>query len=95
MACALGCEGIVSKRLGSPYHSGRTDQWLKGQEPACRSCQAGARNRLGEAIERATRMLRMRAAEQGIYFRVSTISGARSLTYRPYAERAANRAGRR
>jgi bifunctional non-homologous end joining protein LigD len=22
-ACALGCEGIVSKRLGSPYKSGR------------------------------------------------------------------------
>jgi bifunctional non-homologous end joining protein LigD len=24
-ACALGCEGIVSKRLGSPYRSGRVD----------------------------------------------------------------------
>jgi bifunctional non-homologous end joining protein LigD len=24
-ACALGCEGIVSKRLGSPYRSGRAD----------------------------------------------------------------------
>jgi bifunctional non-homologous end joining protein LigD len=22
-ACTLGCEGIVSKRLGSPYRSGR------------------------------------------------------------------------
>ena len=28
-ACALGCEGIVSKRLGSPYRSGRADCWLK------------------------------------------------------------------
>ena len=28
-ACALGCEGIVSKRLGSTYRMGRTDQWLK------------------------------------------------------------------
>ena len=27
--CALGCEGIVSKRLGSPYRSGRTDHWVK------------------------------------------------------------------
>src|SRR6516162_7420175 len=27
-ACALGCEGIVSKRRGSPYRSGRTDHWL-------------------------------------------------------------------
>ena len=28
-ACVLGCEGIVSKRLGSPYRSGRVDHWLK------------------------------------------------------------------
>jgi bifunctional non-homologous end joining protein LigD len=26
-ACALGCEGMVSKRLGSPYRSGRSDHW--------------------------------------------------------------------
>jgi|SRR5215469_13750570 len=28
-ACQLGCEGIVSKRLGSHYRSGRTPHWLK------------------------------------------------------------------
>ena len=33
-ACALGCEGIVSKRLGSPYRSGRADHWLKIKNPA-------------------------------------------------------------
>lgn len=33
-ACALGCEGIVSKRLGSGYRSGRTDHWLKIKNPA-------------------------------------------------------------
>ena len=32
-ACALGCEGIVSKRLGSAYRMGRTDQWLKIKNP--------------------------------------------------------------
>jgi len=32
-ACTLGCEGIVSKRLGSPYRAGRTDQWLKMKNP--------------------------------------------------------------
>jgi bifunctional non-homologous end joining protein LigD len=32
-ACALGCEGIVSKRLGSPYRSGRTDHWEKVKNP--------------------------------------------------------------
>ncbi len=40
-AYALGCEGIVSKRLGWPYRSGRADRWVKiracfrgGFEPA-------------------------------------------------------------
>jgi bifunctional non-homologous end joining protein LigD len=32
-ACALGCEGIVSKRLGSRYRSGRTKDWLKFKNP--------------------------------------------------------------
>jgi ATP-dependent DNA ligase len=33
-ACKLGCEGIVSKRLGSPYLSGRVGYWLKIKNPA-------------------------------------------------------------
>jgi bifunctional non-homologous end joining protein LigD len=33
-ACALRCEGIVSKRLGSAYRSGRVDHWLKIKNPA-------------------------------------------------------------
>ena len=33
-ACKLGCEGIVSKRLGSPYTSGRVNDWLKIKNPA-------------------------------------------------------------
>jgi bifunctional non-homologous end joining protein LigD len=28
-ACKMGLEGIVSKRLGSPYRSGRSTDWLK------------------------------------------------------------------
>ena len=28
-ACKLGCEGIVSKRLGSPYRAGRSEHWIK------------------------------------------------------------------
>ena len=31
LACTLGCEGIVSKRLGSPYRSGRVNHWLKSR----------------------------------------------------------------
>jgi bifunctional non-homologous end joining protein LigD len=33
-ACALGCEGIVSKRLGSRYTSGRSESWIKVKNPA-------------------------------------------------------------
>jgi ATP-dependent DNA ligase len=32
-ACQLGCEGIVSKRLGSPYRSGRSPLWVKVKNP--------------------------------------------------------------
>ena len=32
-ACKLGCEGIVSKRLGSPYRFGRSSDWLKVKNP--------------------------------------------------------------
>ena len=34
-ACKLGLEGIVSKRKGSRYRSGRSDDWLKSKNPAC------------------------------------------------------------
>ena len=33
-ACKLGCEGIVSKRLGSLYPSGRSKHWVKVKNPA-------------------------------------------------------------
>jgi ATP-dependent DNA ligase len=32
-ACQLGFEGIVSKRLGSPYRSGRSRHWIKSKNP--------------------------------------------------------------
>ena len=32
-ACGLGLEGIVSKRIGSCYVSGRTRAWLKSNNP--------------------------------------------------------------
>lgn len=33
-ACVLGCEGVVSKRLGLPYRPGRNDCWIKVKNPA-------------------------------------------------------------
>ena len=32
-ACTMGLEGMVSKRLGSRYRSGRTTDWLKFKNP--------------------------------------------------------------
>ena len=32
-ACYMGLEGIVSKRIGSRYVSGRTRAWLKSKNP--------------------------------------------------------------
>jgi ATP dependent DNA ligase domain len=32
-ACAMGLEGIVSKRLTAPYRSGVSKDWDQGQEP--------------------------------------------------------------
>jgi bifunctional non-homologous end joining protein LigD len=32
-ACKLGCEGIVSKRLGSHYRLGRSAHWVKVKNP--------------------------------------------------------------
>jgi bifunctional non-homologous end joining protein LigD len=32
-ACGLDLEGIVSKRIGSRYVSGRTRAWLKTKNP--------------------------------------------------------------
>jgi bifunctional non-homologous end joining protein LigD len=43
-ACALGLEGIVSKRLGAPYRSGPSRDWLKvknSDSPAMRRYRAG------------------------------------------------------
>ncbi|MGA8156788.1 MAG: DNA ligase [Rhodoplanes sp.] len=34
-ACKMGLEGIVSKRKGSTYRSGRSRDWLKSKNPAC------------------------------------------------------------
>jgi bifunctional non-homologous end joining protein LigD len=46
-ACALGCEGIVSKRLGSPYRSGRTDHWIKVKNPSAPALKREAEEEWG------------------------------------------------
>src|SRR5215469_16368969 len=41
-ACKMGLEGIVSKRLGSSYRSGRSRHWIKSKNPAAPSVKREA-----------------------------------------------------
>ena len=49
-ACKMGLQGIVSKRLGSRYRSGRSKDWLKFKNPAApavRPKKSGAESKRG------------------------------------------------
>ena len=47
-ACKMGLEGIVSKRLGSPYRSGRSRHWVKMKNPACAAVKREAEEEWGK-----------------------------------------------
>ena len=47
-ACKMGLEGIVSKRLGSRYRSGRTPDWLKFKNPEAPCGEVGGGGGLGQ-----------------------------------------------
>jgi bifunctional non-homologous end joining protein LigD len=46
-ACKMGLEGIVSKRLGSHYRSGRSPDWLKMKNPAAPAARREAEEEWG------------------------------------------------
>jgi bifunctional non-homologous end joining protein LigD len=48
-ACKLGFEGIVSKRVGSPYRSGRSRDWLKMKNPNAPAVRREAEEDWGRA----------------------------------------------
>ncbi|MGA8699241.1 MAG: hypothetical protein WB689_36520 [Xanthobacteraceae bacterium] len=48
-ACKLGCEGIVSRRLGSPYRSGRVSHWVKVKNPKAPAVMREAEEDWGSA----------------------------------------------
>jgi bifunctional non-homologous end joining protein LigD len=50
-ACKLGCEGIVSKRLGSRYRSGRSPYWLKIKNPRAPAARREAQEDWGHWIK--------------------------------------------
>jgi bifunctional non-homologous end joining protein LigD len=47
-ACTLGCDVIVSKRLGSIYRSGRSKDWLKFKNPAAPAVRREAQEDWGK-----------------------------------------------
>ena len=47
-ACKMGLEGIVSKRLGSRYQSGRSPDWLKMKNPAAQAVKREAEEDWGK-----------------------------------------------
>src|SRR5262245_30417324 len=47
-ACKMGLEGIVSKRLGSRYRSGRSADWLKIKNPAAPAVKREAEQDCGK-----------------------------------------------
>jgi bifunctional non-homologous end joining protein LigD len=49
-ARALGCEGIVSKRRGSRYRSGRSKDWLKFKNPAAPAVKREAEEYWGRGV---------------------------------------------
>jgi hypothetical protein len=49
-ACKLGLEGIVSKRKGSPYRSGRSPDWLKLKNPEAPAVKRETEEEWGKAI---------------------------------------------
>jgi hypothetical protein len=71
-ACKLGCEGIVSKRLGSTYRSGRSRQWLKVKNPAAPGAARGGGG-LGTLTTAGTTRIRPRSM-----FRYAPDSGAKA-----------------
>jgi bifunctional non-homologous end joining protein LigD len=46
-ACKMGLEGIVSKRLGSSYRSGRSPDWLMFNNPAAPAVKREAEEKWG------------------------------------------------
>jgi bifunctional non-homologous end joining protein LigD len=78
-ACKLGFEGIVSKRLGSPYISGRSRHWIKSKNPAAPAVKREAEEDWGQPM-----LLILQEVIFAVLFSVSAVEAAdflvRSLT---------------
>jgi len=66
-ACKLRCEGVVSKRLGSPYRSGRSRHWIKVKNPEAPAVKREAEEHWGSAHWRRSKT-RSRQPWSGVGF---------------------------
>ena len=71
-ACALGCEGIVSKRLGSSYRPGRQDCWIKVKNRLRQQCVARRRKIGANAGSPLPAALDRRGAQRRLLHREGT-----------------------
>jgi ATP dependent DNA ligase domain len=87
-ACKMGLEGIVSKRLGSRYRSGRSADWLKFKNPDAPAVRREAEEDWGEGAavtveavaSSKTEAARCRATRNSARAWVSKPSGSFSRT---------------
>ena len=85
-ACALGCEGVVSKRLGSPYRSGRVDDWLKVKKSGSACGRARGRRGLGRQAPRTINLRFSRRGDRQQYVRASKAAAADCRLGRRYTQ---------
>jgi hypothetical protein len=64
-ACTLGCEGIVSKGLGSRYVSGRCRDWIKSKNPNAPAVKREAEEDWDKSGGDETRRLRAESRARG------------------------------
>jgi hypothetical protein len=64
-ACRLGCKGIVSKRIGSLYRSGRSAHWVKVKNPNAPAVKREAEEDWGSP--RYIKSRKQRAVTRGEY----------------------------
>jgi bifunctional non-homologous end joining protein LigD len=85
-ACKLGCEGIVSKRLGSLYRSGRSPLWLKVKNPKAPAVKREAEEDWGKKGRDARAQMDKSEADPGATF-LSRLSTVTTVTVPPRSSR--------
>jgi hypothetical protein len=81
----MGLEGIVSKRLGLRYVSGRSSDWLKMKNPAAPAVKREAEEGLGAMSKR--KLKPWMRVEQAIIWSVGVIASlmvAAGIAYRAF-----------